>query len=124
MSKSGVLKMWNDEKGFGFIKPEDGGEDVFMHRSALPQGDEVSEGDSLRFDVVYDDRKGKTRADNVKIVGGGSGGGGGGKGKGKSKGGYGDYGRDSYGGGGYRGRDDGGDKYRERSPRREQRGDW
>jgi len=78
MSKTGTLKMWNDEKGYGFIRSDDGGEDVFMHRSVLPEGEEVGQGDSVRFDVVYDDQKGKTKAANVSITGGGGGGAGGG----------------------------------------------
>eukprot|EP00421_Protoceratium_reticulatum_P020071 CAMPEP_0168381118 /NCGR_PEP_ID=MMETSP0228-20121227/12712_1 /TAXON_ID=133427 /ORGANISM="Protoceratium reticulatum, Strain CCCM 535 (=CCMP 1889)" /LENGTH=76 /DNA_ID=CAMNT_0008394207 /DNA_START=51 /DNA_END=277 /DNA_ORIENTATION=+ len=76
MSKSGVMKRWNDEKGYGFIRPDDGGEDVFLHRSALPQGEEINDGDALRFDVSYDEQKGKTKASNASIVGGGNGGGG------------------------------------------------
>eukprot|EP00421_Protoceratium_reticulatum_P023373 CAMPEP_0168397726 /NCGR_PEP_ID=MMETSP0228-20121227/21213_1 /TAXON_ID=133427 /ORGANISM="Protoceratium reticulatum, Strain CCCM 535 (=CCMP 1889)" /LENGTH=93 /DNA_ID=CAMNT_0008411209 /DNA_START=59 /DNA_END=337 /DNA_ORIENTATION=+ len=88
MSKSGTVKNWNDEKGFGFIGPDDGGEDVFMHRTALPQGEEVQQGDSVRFDVSWDDRKGKSKANNVTVVGG-SGGGGGSRGGGQSYGGKG-----------------------------------
>merc|ERR1712151_1267063 len=60
---------WNDEKGYGFIRCNDGGEDVFLHRTALPQGEEVRDGDTIHFDETYDDRKGKTRASNVSIEG-------------------------------------------------------
>ena len=106
MSQSGSVKKWVDEKGFGFLAPDDGGEDVFVHRSALVDAEALEQGDQVTFDSEYDDRKGKYRAANVSVKGGGGGGGGGygsygggkkgGKGGGK-KGGYDSY--DSYGGG-------------------------
>ncbi|CAK8996323.1 unnamed protein product [Durusdinium trenchii] len=78
MSKSGTVKTWNDDKGFGFIGPEDGGEDLFCHTSSLRGCKGLGKGDKVRFDSEYDDRKGKMRAVNVSLEGGGGGGGGGG----------------------------------------------
>merc|ERR1711874_305718 len=84
---SGVVKKWMDEKGFGFISPDDGGDDVFVHRSALSDVDYLEEGDTVKYQVEYDDRKGKYKASECSKSRGGGGGGGGG---GKSKGGKGD----------------------------------
>ncbi|CAE8601767.1 unnamed protein product [Polarella glacialis] len=118
MACQGTVKMWNDEKGFGFIQPSDGSEDVFVHRSALAGSDALEKGDEVSYDSEYDDRKGKTRAINVSggtgQSQGGGGGGGGGYGGGKGGGGYGGGkggGYDSYGGGGGKGDGGGYDSY-------------
>eukprot|EP00403_Amphidinium_massartii_P023886 CAMPEP_0178399826 /NCGR_PEP_ID=MMETSP0689_2-20121128/15477_1 /TAXON_ID=160604 /ORGANISM="Amphidinium massartii, Strain CS-259" /LENGTH=166 /DNA_ID=CAMNT_0020020609 /DNA_START=113 /DNA_END=614 /DNA_ORIENTATION=- len=77
MPKTGTARNWNDDKGFGFITPDDGGEDVFCHRTALQDGAQsFSDGDKVEYDEQFDDRKGKTRASNVYVLGGGGGGGG------------------------------------------------
>merc|ERR1719316_1349625 len=87
-SKGGTVKFYNSEKGFGFITPSNGGEDVFVHMNDISDGQTLQEGDSVYFDSQYDDRKGKYKAGNVT---GGSGGsieaGGKGFGKGGGKGG-------------------------------------
>ena len=62
--QKGVACRWND-RGFGFIKPSDGSEDVFCHVSSIKDGNMLREGDEVEFESVYDDRKGKYRADNV-----------------------------------------------------------
>ena len=109
MSKRGSVSFWNDEKGFGFICSDDGGEDLFCHLSSLPQGTNgLGKGDNVKFDVEFDSRKGNMRAINVEINGaGGSGSGGGGSGfGGYDRGGYGKHyaegggGDGDYGGGG------------------------
>ena len=94
---TGVVKKFFDDKGFGFITPDDGGDDVFVHR--LCAGDDRSayleEGDKVNYEVEWDDRKGKYKAsscDGFKSGGGGGGAGGGGWGGGG--------GGDSWGGGG------------------------
>ncbi|CAE8701220.1 unnamed protein product, partial [Polarella glacialis] len=61
---SGTVKMWNEEKGFGFIAPGDGGADLFAHRSVLQTTDGLAKGD----EVEYDEQKGKERA--IKVCGG------------------------------------------------------
>ncbi|CAE8629418.1 unnamed protein product [Polarella glacialis] len=118
MACQGTVKMWNDEKGFGFIQPSDGSEDVFVHRSVLQGSDALEKGDEVSYDSEYDDRKGKTKAINVSggtgQSQGGGGGGGGGYGGGKGGGGYGGGkggGYDSYGGGGGKGGGGGYDSY-------------
>jgi cold shock CspA family protein len=56
---------------YGFIAPEDGGPDMFLHISALEAAglQSVSEGDRLSFDAVMDERKGKPNAQNIKKLG-------------------------------------------------------
>jgi CspA family cold shock protein len=63
MSK-GTVKFFNNVKGFGFINPETGGKDVFVHQSGLI--DEITEGDKVSYDVE-DGPKGLS-ATNVKLV--------------------------------------------------------
>jgi CspA family cold shock protein len=67
---TGVVKMFNGDRGYGFIKPDDGGPDVFLHASALEQAGigSVPLGTKISFDVVMDQRKGKTSAQNVKLL--------------------------------------------------------
>jgi cold shock protein len=60
---NGTVKFFNDDKGFGFITPEEGGKDVFVHVSGLI--DEIQEGDEVNFDVE-DGQKG-LNAVNVKV---------------------------------------------------------
>merc|ERR1719272_1787833 len=60
----GTAGRWND-RGFGFIKPEDGSEDVFCHFSCVTDGNCLEENASVEFEKVFDDRKGKYRAEQV-----------------------------------------------------------
>ena len=60
----GTVKFFNDEKGFGFIAPEDGGKDVFVHANGL-NGTSLNEGDKVSFDVE-EGRKG-LNAVNVTV---------------------------------------------------------
>lgn len=64
---TGIMKKWNSDKGFGFIKPDDGGEDMFCHVSGLADAEnEINEGDAISYTRTYDNRKGKFRAINIK----------------------------------------------------------
>ena len=61
---NGTVKFFNDSKGFGFITPEDGSKDVFVHVNGLV--DEINEGDKVSFDVE-EGPKG-LNATNVKVI--------------------------------------------------------
>jgi CspA family cold shock protein len=60
MTQKGVVKFFNGERGYGFIKPEDGGRDVFVHITAVESAGlkSLSEGQQISFDVEPD-KKGK-----------------------------------------------------------------
>jgi CspA family cold shock protein len=61
---TGTVKFFNESKGFGFITPEDGGKDIFVHANGLV--DEIREGDKVTYEVE-EGRKG-LNAVNVKVV--------------------------------------------------------
>ena len=60
----GTVKFYNEQKGFGFIEPEDGGKDVFVHATALERAgiSRLVEGQKVSFDTEQDSRSGKTAA--------------------------------------------------------------
>jgi CspA family cold shock protein len=66
----GTVKFFNTQRGFGFIAPEGGASDVFVHISAVEQAGMTTlhEGQRLSFDVVTDSKRGKTNAQNLKAV--------------------------------------------------------
>ena len=64
----GKIKMFNDEKGFGFIRPDDGSNDVFFHVSSLREGDDVIVGKAVTFETGVDPKSGKTKAVSVDLV--------------------------------------------------------
>ena len=66
----GTVKFFNTQKGYGFIAPEDGSSDVFVHVSAVEQAGmrALHEGQRVSFDLVTDQRRGKANAQNLKTV--------------------------------------------------------
>ena len=67
---TGTVKFFNSTKGFGFIQPDDGSPDVFVHISAVERAGmrTIVEGQKLSFDVVRDERKGKSAAENLQVA--------------------------------------------------------
>lgn len=67
---TGTVKFFNDDRGFGFISNDDGGDDVFVHVSAITGSGVTSlkEGQKVTFDVERDPKKGKLRASNVHLA--------------------------------------------------------
>lgn len=61
---NGTVKFFNNPRGFGFITPDDGGKDVFVHQSGLT--DEIAEGDKVSYDVEESEKG--LNAINVKVV--------------------------------------------------------
>lgn len=67
---TGTVKFFNATKGFGFIAPESGGTDVFVHISAVERAGMRSlvEGQKVSFDIVKDNRSGKSAAENLQAA--------------------------------------------------------
>ena len=67
--QTGTVNWFNAQKGFGFIQPESGGPDVFVHISAVERAgfSDLSEGQKLEFESVADSRSGKSSADRLQI---------------------------------------------------------
>jgi CspA family cold shock protein len=68
--KAGTVKFFNTTKGFGFVQPDDGGEDVFVHITALQssgiQG--LNEGDKVTFNTAVNQRTGKTAVETINMA--------------------------------------------------------
>ncbi|MEO5808214.1 cold-shock protein [Devosia sp.] len=64
---SGTVKWFNGQKGYGFIQPDEGGADVFVHISAVQRSglDGLDEGQKVKYEIVQDKRTGKSTADNL-----------------------------------------------------------
>lgn len=67
-NNTGTVKWFNATKGFGFIEPTNGGNDVFVHISAVQRAgmQSLSEGQSIHYDLEHDSKKGKDSAVNLK----------------------------------------------------------
>jgi cold shock protein len=65
---TGTVKFYNDMKGFGFIQPDDGSKDVFVHATALERAGirGLAEGQKVSFDTAEDRRTGKVAVNNIQ----------------------------------------------------------
>ena len=65
---TGTVKWFNQEKGYGFIKPDDGGKDVFVHTSALQEANinNLSDGQKVSYEITED--RGKEAASNLQLL--------------------------------------------------------
>lgn len=70
MATVGTVKWFNNQKGFGFIAPDDGGKDVFVHISAVERSgmNELREGQKVEFELEMDRKSGKQAATNLKAA--------------------------------------------------------
>jgi CspA family cold shock protein len=66
----GTVKWFNPQKGFGFIQPDDGGKDAFVHISAVERAgmNDLREGQKVSYELVADKRSGKMSADKLQAV--------------------------------------------------------
>jgi cold shock protein len=69
MMATGTVKWFNGQKGFGFIQPDDGGNDVFVHISAVERAglSNLSEGQRISFEIKVDPKRGKSSAENLRV---------------------------------------------------------
>ncbi|MBV6657645.1 MAG: cold-shock protein [Devosiaceae bacterium] len=67
---NGTVKFYNDQKGFGFIEPDDGGKDVFVHATALERAGmgPLRDGQKVAFETEIDQRSGKTAVSVIKAA--------------------------------------------------------
>ena len=67
---TGTVKWFNAQKGFGFIEPQGGGTDVFVHISAVERAGmhDLREGEKLNYEVVQDRKTGKSSADQLQVA--------------------------------------------------------
>jgi CspA family cold shock protein len=67
---TGTVKWFNSQKGFGFIQPDDGGKDVFVHISAVERAgmSNLNEGQKVSYELTLDKRSGKSSADQLRSM--------------------------------------------------------
>ena len=68
--QTGIVKWFNAQKGFGFIQPDAGGADIFVHVSAVERAGlrGLAEGQKVSYEIVVDNRSGKSSADRLEVA--------------------------------------------------------
>ena len=66
---TGIVKFFNGERSYGFIKLDDGGNDVFVHISAVERAglSSLAEGQKVSFEIKVDPKRGKSSAENLRV---------------------------------------------------------
>ncbi len=65
---TGKVSHYDSGRGFGFIIPDDGGADVFVHATNITNADILKRDQGVSFEIVLDDRRNKPRADRVRVI--------------------------------------------------------
>ena len=65
---TGTVANFKDESGYGFIRPDDGGANIFVHARHIANADGLKKDQRVSFEVVTDDRRNKPRADKVRVL--------------------------------------------------------
>jgi CspA family cold shock protein len=64
----GTVKMYDEDRGFGFIAPDDGGADIFVHAKAIVGASVLQPRQAVEFETVFDQARGKYRAADVRVI--------------------------------------------------------
>ena len=65
---TGTVKMYDDERGFGFIRSDDHAADVFVHAKSINGASELIPGQVVEFSAKFDEARGKYRAEDVRVI--------------------------------------------------------
>jgi cold shock protein len=65
--RAGKIRFWNDDRGYGFIMPDDGGTDMFVHISNVRSGSKLAKDDRVTFQDGVSERTGKSQAERVTV---------------------------------------------------------
>ncbi|MDW9439223.1 MULTISPECIES: cold-shock protein [Sinorhizobium] len=65
---TGTIKFFNQDKGFGFITPDNGGADVFVHVSAVQGSGQLRDGQKVSYELGQDRKTGKSKAEDVRSI--------------------------------------------------------
>ena len=70
MTTTGTVKWFNAQKGFGFIQPDDGGNDAFVHISAVERAgaSNLRDGQKIEYELARDSKSGKSAAENLQLL--------------------------------------------------------
>jgi cold shock protein len=64
----GIVVGFKDDQGYGFIRPDGGGGDVFVHARNIANADKLNQGQRVSFEIIMDEQRGKQRADKVRVL--------------------------------------------------------